>query len=69
MEEELTIPTGHTAVLGGWKQLSAGRIEYGPPVAESKASSGKHHIRKVSCNRAVENVLILIRVTLADQDG
>lgn len=69
LEDELTIPTGHTAVLGGWKRLSAGRIEFGPPVAGSKASSGKHHIQKASYTRAAENVLILIRVTLADQDG
>ncbi len=69
LEDELTIPTGHTAVLGGWKQLSAGRIEYGPPVAGSKASSGKHHLQKASYTRAPESVLILIRVTLPEQDG
>ena len=64
--DELTIPVGHTAVLGGWKRLSEGRIEFGPPVATKKAPSAKNHIRNVNYKKSTENVLIFVTATLVE---
>lgn len=59
MQGELTIPDGGTALLGGWKRLSEGRCEYGPPVL-SKIPYVNRLFKTVGYSRSVENVLVMV---------
>jgi hypothetical protein len=69
LRDELTIPAGHTVLLGGWKRLSEGRVEYGPPVTRGETASGDRPVPKASYKRSTENVLILVTATIVEQEN
>lgn len=68
LTDELTIPAGHTVVLGGWKRVTEGRNEYGPPVVSNIPYVGRL-FRKVGYQRVTEKVLVLVTATLVDQEN
>lgn len=59
MQGELTIPDGGSALLGGWKRVSEGRCEYGPPVL-SKVPYVNRLFKNVGYSKSVENVLVMV---------
>jgi len=67
LKDEWTLPAGHSVLLGGWKQLSEGRCEYGPPVG-----SGIPYMSRLfpkAYKRSTENVLILVTATIVEQEN
>jgi type II secretory pathway component GspD/PulD (secretin) len=63
LESKLTIPAGGTVLLGGWKRLSEGRREYGPP-ALSKVPYVNRLFRNVGYTKATENVLVMVTASI-----
>jgi Flp pilus assembly secretin CpaC len=59
MQGELTIPDGGTALLGGWKRVSEGRNEFGPPVL-SKVPYANRLFKNVGYAKVTENVLVMV---------
>jgi type II secretory pathway component GspD/PulD (secretin) len=68
LEDQLSIPAGHTAVLGGWKRLSEGRIEYGGPPAIGKVPYLNRLFKNVGYTRATENVLVLVTASIVGDE-
>jgi type II secretory pathway component GspD/PulD (secretin) len=59
LASELTIPDGGTVMLGGWKRVSEGRYDFGPPVA-SKIPYVNRLFRNTSYTRSSEQVFVLV---------
>jgi type II secretory pathway component GspD/PulD (secretin) len=64
---ELTIPDGGTMVLGGWKRVSEGRNEFGPPVA-SKIPYVNRLFRNVGYTRSSEQVMVIVTARIISLD-
>jgi type II secretory pathway component GspD/PulD (secretin) len=67
LELNTTIPNGHTALVGGWKQIVEARFEYGPPVL-SKIPYLNRLFRTVGYTRLTENVLVMVTATVVPQN-
>jgi Flp pilus assembly secretin CpaC len=59
LKHDLSIPNGGTVLFGGWKRISEGRNEYGPPVL-SKVPYVNRLFKNVSYTRSKENVLVMV---------
>jgi general secretion pathway protein D len=59
VDRTLTIADGGTALLIGWRRLSEGRKEYGPPVL-SKVPYVERVFKNVSYSREAESVLLAV---------
>jgi Flp pilus assembly secretin CpaC len=67
MQGELTIPDGRSVLLGGWKRLSEGRVEYGPPVL-SKVPYVNRLFKNVGYTKATENVLVMVTARIVPHE-
>jgi type II secretory pathway component GspD/PulD (secretin) len=63
MREAFIIPDGGAVVVGGWKRVSEGRCEYGPPVL-SKIPYLSRLFTNVGYSRSTENILIMVTATI-----
>ena len=68
LEDQLSIPAGGSVLLGGWKRLSEGRCEYGPPVI-SKIPYISRLVKNVGYTRVTENVLVLVTASIVGDEG
>jgi hypothetical protein len=70
IQEELTIPDGGSVLLGGWKRVSTGRNEFGPPVLSKVPYVGRL-FTTVGYSRSVENVLMMVtaRIITLEEKG
>jgi len=69
MQEELIIPEGRTVVVGGWKRLSEGRMEYGPPPSPiSKIPYLNRLFTNERYTRSVEHILVMVTATIVHDE-
>lgn len=68
LDDTLSIPAGHTVVLGGWKRVIEARNEYGPPVVSSIPYVGRL-FRSVGYSRSSEKILVLVTTSVVAEDG
>ena len=66
LEDELNIPAGQTAVLGGWKRQREELVKCKPPVGNLPYVS--RLFKTVGYTRTTENVLVLVTATIVDKE-
>jgi type II secretory pathway component GspD/PulD (secretin) len=69
VDTTVAVPDGGTVLMGGWKRLSEGRTEFGPPVL-SKIPYVNRLFKNVGYGREAESLLIMVtpRIIIMEEE-